>query len=345
MKKFSSIFIIILLLFSCDKEKMQVENEKNVLEKSSYKNAIYKGNFVQDLIVTDKSGENSMLFKIHAENKEQIEYFLNNHDLSIQVSSSGIMNNKIKEVQNHKSKAKPTNHQENIVNETKLLNSPANNKNSHIMIEKVSSNMKAPTDFASLIVKPIPKSNLGGQLVKPLLNVTYTTNGDFIGITKLDWGLLNIYTKFSHRYYDGGFFSWLDFSETVSQSNYYAYHTMPSPQGNWTALILSIYNTNINVLYRITYSLSDFRGRSCTDMPNTTYDGANCYYGIAPDSTTAFYYPDAQGSFYYTPVNGNQCPMSGSFFDGANCFVVDIPSDCIGFVIDNKWYVEADLIF
>jgi hypothetical protein len=73
------------------------------------------------------------------------------------------------------------------------------------------------------------------------------------------------------------------------------------------------------------------------NCPCGGYDGANCYVGTAPSGTTAFIYSN---NFYYTPVNGNQCPLAGSSFDGANCFVRSIPSNTTGFIFNNSWYVQ-----
>lgn len=68
-----------------------------------------------------------------------------------------------------------------------------------------------------------------------------------------------------------------------------------------------------------------------------SFDSANCWVGEAPPNTTAFIY---SGNFYYSPVNGNQCPRPGSWFDGANCFVTKIPAGAKPFIWTNMWYVE-----
>lgn len=68
-----------------------------------------------------------------------------------------------------------------------------------------------------------------------------------------------------------------------------------------------------------------------------SFDSGNCLVGQPPPNTNAFIYA---GNFYYTPVNGNQCPHSGSWFDGANCFVMKIPAGANALISANKWYVE-----
>ncbi len=67
-----------------------------------------------------------------------------------------------------------------------------------------------------------------------------------------------------------------------------------------------------------------------------TFDG-NCYIGTPPQGETSFIYAD---NFYYTPVNCCDCPLPGSWYDGANCFVENIPEDRIGFIWNNNWYLR-----
>lgn len=79
------------------------------------------------------------------------------------------------------------------------------------------------------------------------------------------------------------------------------------------------------------------------NQQNYNFGSNECFYhNIAPNGTTPFIYAD---NFYYTPVNGNQCPMVGSNFDGANCFVAPIPSDRIGSLdfafYGNGWKTSA----
>jgi hypothetical protein len=68
-----------------------------------------------------------------------------------------------------------------------------------------------------------------------------------------------------------------------------------------------------------------------------SYDGANCWLGQPPAGTHAFTWST---NFYYTPVNGNQCPKPGSWYDGANCFVTAIPPQTSPFIWSNMWYVQ-----
>ena len=45
------------------------------------------------------------------------------------------------------------------------------------------------------------------------------------------------------------------------------------------------------------------------------------------------------GNLYYTSVPMNTCPLPGSWFDGANCYVATVPDRTQGFVYNNKLYV------
>lgn len=49
-----------------------------------------------------------------------------------------------------------------------------------------------------------------------------------------------------------------------------------------------------------------------------TYDGANCYLGGVPAGRNGFIY---NGNLYYSAGPTKTCPLAGSWYDGANCFV------------------------
>lgn len=73
-------------------------------------------------------------------------------------------------------------------------------------------------------------------------------------------------------------------------------------------------------------------------MANSAYDGANCHRGLAPAGTTPFLYA---GNFYYTALPGNSCPLAGSFYDGANCFAGTPPAGTSPFIYANRFYYTA----
>tara|TARA_R110001592_G_scaffold325782_4_gene606142 strand:+ start:26397 stop:28055 length:1659 start_codon:yes stop_codon:yes gene_type:complete len=74
------------------------------------------------------------------------------------------------------------------------------------------------------------------------------------------------------------------------------------------------------------------------------FDSKNCFIATAPEGSTPFIYDTENstvnnGNFYYTPINGNQCPLPGSYYDGNNCFVQTIPNNCIPFIHNNSFYI------
>lgn len=96
----------------------------------------------------------------------------------------------------------------------------------------------------------------------------------------------------------------------------------------------------------IRYSADHFRSRGCS---LGTYDYnvyGECYVGTVPEGTTPFVWGPNNNDlrFYYTPVNGNQCPMAGSSFDGNNCFVVNIPAGVEAYTWQRNMLVKSDLL-
>ena len=85
------------------------------------------------------------------------------------------------------------------------------------------------------------------------------------------------------------------------------------------------------------YNQSIRRGTVASSCPDGGVFDGNCYIGTPPQGETSFIYAD---NFYYTPVNCCDCPLPGSWYDGANCFVQDIPDNRIGFIWNNNWYLR-----
>jgi hypothetical protein len=118
----------------------------------------------------------------------------------------------------------------------------------------------------------------------------------------------------------------------------YTYWTTVHPyRDRITSIIYGVPNalTTKNTYLLTAKVANDKCGEPCPFMGS--YDGANCWLGEAPAGTAAFIYAN---NFYYTPVNGNQCPRPGSWYDGANCFVTAIhPKAKTPFIFANGWYV------
>lgn len=67
------------------------------------------------------------------------------------------------------------------------------------------------------------------------------------------------------------------------------------------------------------------------------FDSRHCYVGTPPPGTTAFVWGGNQ-HFYHSPVGANGCPMTGSYYDGANCLFMDAPDNEDPFIWNNNWY-------
>ena len=115
-------------------------------------------------------------------------------------------------------------------------------------------------------------------------------------------------------------------------------HTFGDHMQEWPVHPSSDVYTPLFIDFIDDYNQSVIRG----NVPNSCPDGGvlvnnNCYVGSPPQGESSFVYAD---NFYYTPVNCCDCPLEGSWYDGANCFVQDIPEDRIGFIQNNSWYLS-----
>jgi hypothetical protein len=191
----------------------------------------------------------------------------------------------------------------------------------------------------SLDVKKIPDTTQrftgGGQ------SNQYSSTSDFCGLVHLGTGY-DIYFVVgwqpfpAARWHDwaSGYFT----ANTSNPSDYAGYVNKPSSYRTNAIVKLDLDQGSV-INYKVVFSQSEYRGKNCTIG---TYDGNNCHYGISPSGTTAFIW---NNNFYYTPINGKQCPRVKSKFDGANCWVATIPSGCDAFMWDNvNWYVKGDLL-
>jgi len=146
---------------------------------------------------------------------------------------------------------------------------------------------------------------------------------------------------------------WSSFWKTYEEKNGVNSWFIPSSGHYWGSFSLSpsyklqlvlypeYYQTETN--YRIAFQPSDMRGQYCTIG---YYDDNACYVGTAPSGTTAFIYTYSSGQTYfmYSPVNGNQCPLAGSAFDGANCQYLHINNPSDAFLYYNNFYLKSDII-
>ncbi|MBU1012037.1 MAG: hypothetical protein KKG99_03460 [Bacteroidetes bacterium] len=366
------LFAFVIIITSCEKNDFKSINSTISENIDGLKSINQKGKFSRDIMVFDKTGENSVCFRLSSNEINLIDDFINSKELTIEVSS-----NKMKEysyIPKVIKNANNFNQNYSHINTNKrekeaydlVLSKSVNRTINKLVIENISSNFKdGITDF-SLVVEPKPNS---------LKTITYideefSTSGYFIGITKLAWDNYPINVALGHYYYSGGFHPWLDSEETLTLSSYSAYNTRPYEGGDWTGLYLAIYNTDSRVRYSIAYSSYDYRGRDCSGIANTSFDGSNCRVsGYSPSGTTPSWYYEGTGNTYYRgyslPSN-NQCvypfTMIGIYPPSPSSpppHCEDRTTEYIGYVsvfqppdaipdifftLGNKWYVKANNI-
>jgi hypothetical protein len=335
MKKIITLILMPLVINSlvmCSKEK----DDKNINKVVSPDySEIKNGEYSKELIITNESSGNSVFLRIHADNKELCEGFLSNHEI--------YLTNEVLDIEEVISKTNET----DIKNDT--LNLDIKTKN-NISIEVVASNMKNFEKNFSIGVKSIEnqsKEFKNKSFLSSYNMIDWVTEGPFIGIINHKE---NYHIEVLQRTKRSFWHSW-DNGRIDRLSNtgggIYPYFTWLCKPFNYQRIGMRVhvdFRAQGFHNYKVVFSVNEFRGQTCTKTIPSSYDGRNCYVGTPPPNTTAFIFPNDRGFFYYTPINGNQCPMPGSTFDGANCGVYKIPDNTRGFIFENNWYVLPELL-
>jgi hypothetical protein len=312
------MFSIIIIFFSCTKEDQKL-NMKN-----SDASIGTEGKFVKEIVVYDENLENSAYFRISSDTEQFLNDYLNSFTLTLRTDNNFIPDLKLDENKNGSVDPEKRDNY-NLSSEpmviVELITANLNNDVTNYYLE-LQSNQLRSTDW----VMGTP--------------VGYITSNNFIGVVHYEEGYEILVQK---RYKDHWYSSWKNYGSTYWVGKYYLQYWLYYNLGDYYRRGLVVYPclyqqyTN----YFIAYSNEEFRGNECAIG---SWDNRNCCVGTPPSGTTAFMYPNNHGNFYYTPVNGNQCPRPGSYFDGNNCFVISIPSSTWGFIYNNKWYVKGEKI-
>lgn len=320
-----SCIALIVMSMSCQKE------EQVLLTEVSNSMAQSDGKFKKEIIVTDESGKNQAFYVIYSDDENLLSKFLAANELSLKIN--------VEDVETLKSF--------DLSSQTRLKSGAENfdlNQEPKIIIELVTANLEDYVNSYSLEVNSTRLKSASDFIFG--YPVGYTTSNNFIGAVHRGYGY-EFVAQFEYKKHWYSF--WTDFTVNggnawfVYPSNEY-YISLDEDYDFYKRRIIiypHYYQNGIN--YSIAYSRNDFRGQFCTIG---SYDTANCYVGTAPSGTSAFIWgPDSNNlNFYYTPINGNQCPLAGSSFDGNACYVMGIPSSCDPFVWNNNWYVKTDII-
>lgn len=325
------VFSFIVVLFSCEKNKIQDEEISEFIKIKE---------FNKEIVVHDTTGRNTVFLRIHSDDEKLLENYVKNNVFIIETFSSDVDFN-AKSFVEEKMFA-PV---EQFSSESGYSLSGFNlNSEEEILIEVVTTNLE--NNIKGYFFEIIPARL---KVIRWDIPISLTTPNKFLGIvhkggghefaarmyywtswwqfnfgspTQMIWNGAN--TFFLHPFGEG-YYAWMNFDSYRKRIVINQWHD---------DVINNIEN------YKFIQIIEDFRGTNCSYIGS--YDGANCKAGTAPEGTTAFIYNDR---FYHTPLPGNVCPIPGSIFDGANCRVAKIPEGTVPFIYNNGWYVEPDHLF
>lgn len=336
MKK-NHIMLIVLLLFlgatSCEKD------EKNVIESTSEvscSETLSDGKYLKEIVVTDETGKNQAFYAIYSNDETLLKEFYDSHIFSITINKHDV-----KSIKNE-SKAKHLNHEKKGFSEKDYPSVNTNEPDINIILIKY--NLEENVNSFTLTVESIASKNFNFSAA-----IGYTTTEDFIGIVHRCQGY-EFLIRMTYRN------CWLCFTQDVIKNGQNAWIIDSNPSGfyyDWLSIetwrrsiivIPHIYQTSIN--YEIVYDIDNFYSRQYL---LGTYDANNygeCYVATAPVGTTPFIWGPNPNDlrFYYHALNGNQCPLPGSWFDGYSCFVVAIPVGADPYLWNRNMLVKSQRI-
>lgn len=301
MKKSKVLLFLMLGIFvvfqSCQKNELINEKEKVIEEVGVSKiNDEYTGQFKKEFTVSDGNG-NTAFYTAYCKDENELNEFIENTKFTLTTNDIDIEAVKNAPLPNCSKKNKS--------------NIKKNNDNG-VTIELVTSNIKEGVQNISLnVTEQNPNKSTKTR--------TYKTSGDFIAIDNTSSSAFLIKTGVTDCYFCS--WDWSDYYFDLYDDEYF--WNYDKYDDYYKVGIIVRYDSDIHT-YLISYNENEYRGNSCTI--GTSNGGYSCYVGTPPAGTTAFTYPDKFGNFYYTRVSsGTTCPYPGSWYDGANCYVCDIP--------------------
>lgn len=332
MKNKTPILIVILTSFlllhqSCEKTTEILDND----ETSSIAYECFVNEVTEQIVITDATGQNEIVVLVYADSKSSLDQFLTSYDLSL--------------VSDIDSYPEDVFRQTELPTEKKKARSQFNvNEEPRIYLRPIYSSLK--NDETRFLVNLSKKMQKSASYI-PGYPIGWITSGDFLGTVHyghgseylVQWRIkLHWYSSWQYIM-DGDIKSWFVYP---SGAYYRGYQDIYDSYRLQMIIRPDIYQTEVN--YLVAYDLEDMYGHDCAVG---SYDSRNCYIGTAPTGTNAFFYTYGSGNTWamYSPVNGNQCPLSGSVFDGANCKYVQIPNDSESFIHNNKWYIKPENVY
>jgi hypothetical protein len=335
MKK-NYIMLIVLLLFigvtSCEKD------ETNVIESKvevSCSEALSDGKYLKEIVVTDETGKNQAFYAIYSNDETLLNQFYESHNFLITIEKH--------DIKSMKPRSETLNLKESKSDFNERDYPGLNSSEPDINIILINYNIEEGTASFSLSIE----SNYVKNDYPVNTSITYQTTEDFIGVVHRchghDFIIEMIYKN-----------CWLCFEKNYLQDGYLKYWKIyPNPNhyysdyldiSTWRRAIRVYRHINqSSINYEIVYSVNNFRGQECL---LGTYDNNNygeCYVATAPVGSTPFIWGPNPNDlrFYYHALNGNQCPLAGSWFDGYSCFVVAIPTGAEPYLWNRNMLVRS----
>lgn len=329
MKKILQLALIavIMTFMSCEKEEQILQKEiGGGISNSTVQD---DGKFKKEIIVTDESGQNQAFYVIYSDDENLLSEYLMENELVLKINEDDIEKLKLNDMSLQK-QLKSSKENFDLDQEPKIY------------VELVTTNLKEDVVSYSLSV-----NNISGKSTKSGFPVGYRTDNNFIGAVHLGIGY-NFIARLEYKE------KWLSFWKYVTIDGANAWDIDPNGwiclpewfEARKRGIVIYTHNQQYSKNYHIAYERVDFRGRNCTIGSYDNNNYGECYVGTAPMGTSAFFYgPDSENlAFYYTPINGNQCPRAGSWFDGRNCYVMSIPSGCTPYTWQRNWLVKSNII-
>jgi len=307
-----ALLIATIFISSCQKEQLKdtsTEGQKSETP-TDYK---------KEIIVLDKSGENSIFLSITSSNIDNLEDFISSNNLELKIVTEKIEYN-------------------NNFSGNKSDDIPSINYENTVDIEVVKTNLKDPNTAYSLSVE---NSNIKELKSTNSYSVTYTDYADYMTIVHRGNGSeIGVEGWYTNSYFG---LWYKEFAGYIRNAGAY-YARIYKPDSYKTRLFVQRWE---DTQYYDVFYAPNARGHACLIGEFDENNYGECYLGTAPVGTNPFFYrlSSIRLAQYYTPLSGNSCPYPGSHFDGANCYVRDIPNNSEYYTWSNNWLIKSNYIF
>jgi len=323
-----SLIAVLITFMSCKKEEQILQQETNNGKTNIVGKSKKPTKFRKEIVVTDKAGVNSVFIAVTSDYESAINEYLDNIDISLVIEDESIIN-EIKESSNINKNTKSSEKEPKI------------EKEHSVNVEIVSVNFENPQSTFALNIKS--KENMNKSFITGTY-ASYSDYSDFMGIVHRGNGYnLWVTTNYKQNWYN----SWTNVYQGFLYPHgvYYAYVEKEHSLKTSIGVYMDARQGSIN--YHIAISHNDFRGHHCKIGSYDYNNYGECFLGTSPAGTSPFFWTSPHTGItgqYYSALPGNNCPYSGSTFDGAHCFVKNIPTGCETYTWWRSWLIKSDKI-